>query len=147
MPRHLWTASEAKAFASAGARAKNAKCKLAKEAAIEPPPLPPDEYVASQLSRTRKQIDLLNARLESPGVDWKEVKALSDAKARLYDIEAALAGRPKPGQLRPASPRANGAQRRPAMPTGYVQEHAQPASPGQAPTTEHPSSSLDSAGL
>lgn len=84
------------------------------KAAAKPPPcspvlpavVPAEEYVSKQLLRTRKQIDLLNDRLDDPGLDWKAVKAIADAKARLYDIEAALANRPKPGMLRPVAQRA-----------------------------------------
>lgn len=74
----------------------------------EPPPRPEPplaDYVAAQLARTRKQIEICNDILEDPATDWKARKATADAKARLYEIEAALAGRPKPGMLRPVAQR------------------------------------------
>lgn len=124
-------------FTAQNAREMALRSHLARKAPPEPTeppaeaPQPAEAYVARQLSRTRKQIDLLNDRLDDPKLDWKAVKAIADAKARLYEIEAALAGRPKPGNLKPTAP---------ARPRRYaVQEQAteSPAAPpgaSQAPS-------------
>lgn len=148
MPKHLWTPDQAKA-AAALATAKRVQAakdrrngKTAMPQMPEPlPQVPPETYVSQQLSRTRKQIDLVNDMLEDPGVDWKARKALADAKARLYEIEAALAGRPKPGQLRPQAERPRrqvpsdyGPVTPPASPVLPAPAEPPPASPAAPPS-------------
>ncbi len=82
--------------------------------APEPPrtnPEPPvvDLFLKQRLTRTRKQIERLQTRLdtilEADEVDDKAIKSIADALARLFDVEGWLAGRPKPGNLRPSNPK------------------------------------------
>lgn len=104
MPRHLWTPEAAKAASILASEARTRNATLRKHGITEVAP-DPDLYVTRQLARTRKQIDVLNDMLEGGELDPKNLKAIADAKARLYEIEAALANRPKPGQLRPTAQR------------------------------------------
>jgi len=84
------------------ARARNYEARQQAEHTQDNTPLEPAGFVASQLTRTRKQIEQLNEQFES-STDPKELKALADALARLAEIERILDGRPLPGSRKPSN--------------------------------------------
>jgi hypothetical protein len=137
-PHMPWTAEQAAAMASTGgfARAKAIKTRAenARLAQIQAAQHVAENYVGIQLTRTRKQIEICNDLLEDPGLDWKARKATADAKARLYEIEAALANRPKPGAFRPSKERV----RAPVDVDPIGQETRAPAGPKKSAETEGP---------
>mgnify|MGYP001613215445 CR=1 FL=1 len=87
---------------------------------------------SARLIRVRKQIDLLDTRIEEeivkPDCDGQRVDRLASAISRLSEIERQLANRPMPGSLRPVvqthSPKSH--------PTEPI-----PRSPAPAPPAAH----------
>lgn len=100
----LFTAENAATHGRNGglARARNYEAQRQAEYTRDNTPLEPDRFVASQLTRTRAQIEQLNEQFES-STDPKELKALADALARLCEIERVLDGRPLPGSRKPSN--------------------------------------------
>lgn len=93
-----------------------------------------DPYSNRRLSRTRKQIDLLDNRIEEEiaktDCDGQRVDRLASALARLSEIERQLANRPLPGSLKPTAER-----RQPRPYTVEPREAPQPiAVPPQQPS-------------
>lgn len=126
-------------------RAKQASRKAEAESHAIPAPkmgelqgIPADEYTAQQLVRTRKQIDLLNDMLEDPELDWKARKAAADAKGRLYEIEAALANRPGPGNRRPTPEPRSRRQPGASLPFAEVPPATSQANPATPPDATPP---------
>ena len=81
----------------------------AAEASAQLPANAPDDCVQRQIERVRKQVQLLQDRLEAQtGADELDAAALdriASAIARLSELERQLSGRPLPGSLRPQPPR------------------------------------------
>lgn len=107
-------------FTVENARAMSAKANAAKRARIEalreaanPSTLSEEEYRKTRLARIRTQLTELEELLKGQ-VDWKAIKAISDAIARLSVIEQNLAGRPLPGSHRPVKEK----ERKPAFGQG-----------------------------
>jgi hypothetical protein len=76
------------------------------------PAIPTEDFVAARLSRVRAQLDKLDKMIEDED-DPILLSRLADAQSRLSVQEFALAGRPMPGNRRPAPERAM-----PERPTG-----------------------------
>lgn len=68
---------------------------------IEPDAKLPDTYVGLQLTRVRAQISRVNAKIDRED-DPQQLERLARALNVLSERERVLAGRPTPGQLRPA---------------------------------------------
>jgi hypothetical protein len=85
------------------ARIRN-KAERERIAALPPPePVKPDDntlYVESRIVQTRKQIEALDKRLATCK-EPKDLKFITDAIAKLAELERVLSGRPAPGQYRP----------------------------------------------
>lgn len=126
MPTTLFSTATAKIMAARSAEARRAASHQLKalrqfalhHAATKPPAQPPAEpqdHAQLRLARVRRQIDLLDKRIESLIEDADEgaaqaIDRLVSAQARLAEQERVLSGRPLPGSLRP---RAAGARSRP----------------------------------
>lgn len=126
---HFITSANARQLSALGHAAKAKLLALARE-------MPPDaissQYQLRRLARARKQLDMIDARLEQElgrsDLDAQLIDRLAAASMRLSDQEFALANRPKPAQAR-VQPQA---QRRPARPAPTPSKPA-PSVPG--PTT------------
>ena len=108
MPRHYWTVEEARAM---GRRSAEFRA-LRKANPPQPTPLiiptdgdssvaPPLEYSAVRLSRVRQQLDRVDMMLLAEK-DPQKLERLASASIKLSDQEFALAGRFKPGNLKPS---------------------------------------------
>jgi hypothetical protein len=95
-------------FTSENAREMAARSHAARAAASAPPtpPVnpsasePQEQYVRRRLNRVRAQIDMLDDRIEKAvRGDSKKLKELTEAQARLSEMERHLAGRPGPGNV------------------------------------------------
>jgi hypothetical protein len=105
----LFTSANARAMAARAVQARADRKALAghvpEQAKISwnaPTDTGTDHYRVKRLLRTRRQIDMLDKQLEST-TDYKALKSIADAIARLSEIERLLAGRPLPGSNRPRS--------------------------------------------
>lgn len=111
-----WTSETARAYGRLGAakrtsnlaklKAELKAAKLALKTPAEPKakPLPHEIFTSRQLSRVRKQIDLLNDKLES-AESAQDIDRLASAIARLSERERQLANRPLPGSYKPIAAR------------------------------------------
>lgn len=93
-----------RAQAQAEREADEAAEKAAKRAAVAIQLADPERYVAERLNRVRAQIDRLSTLLDYEK-DPRNLDRLAAAIERLHKAEFALAGRPMPGQRRPAPER------------------------------------------
>ena len=102
---------------------KAAQADRAANPASAPLPAQPtadDGYKATRLTRVRGYLDLLDERLRTvvPRGDPKVIRDLAMASQYLSEQEFALAGRPKPGNRRPAPERKHQAWAEPSLGSG-----------------------------
>lgn len=82
-------------------RRKPTDAKSGPEPELKPSqPSPSDPYVVERIACTREQIAMLDERLKQPNLKPAEIKAITEAIARLTEVERKLSMRPDPGQLR-----------------------------------------------
>lgn len=98
----LFTRENAREMSAKANAAKKARMDALRAAAeeIRLTPVPEEQYRTQRLARIREQLTELEGLLKGQ-VDWKAIKAISDAIARLSVIEQNLAMRPLPGSRRP----------------------------------------------
>lgn len=81
--------------------------RLVDQASFNPPPNRPgdvDQYATEQVVIVREQIARLHDQLRKAD-DTRDTFRIATAICKLGDYEADLAGRPRPGNLRPQTPR------------------------------------------
>ena len=109
---------------------------------VAPPPVQPDQeaYLASRLARIRKQLDLIDTRIEQEAskatCDGQLINWLCSAQERLAEQERITAGRPGPGTLKPSQPAKPSAASARTLPVPRLPEP--PPSPAPAPQEEPP---------
>jgi hypothetical protein len=98
-------------FNTANARemaARSIEARKQRNAVPALPPLPPiqeaDQYARERLARVRAQQDKIDAMILTER-DPQKLDRLASASMRLSDQEFALAGRPKPGNLKHVAPK------------------------------------------
>lgn len=74
----------------------------------KPPPIATPTFADKTLLRVRKQIERLSDEIDDAiEGDSKKLKELTDALARLNEVERQLSGRPLPGTLKPRQSRSD----------------------------------------
>jgi hypothetical protein len=132
MPRILFTRETASLMGQRSWAAKQARREAQRSALVVSQPFATDVYVSEELTRTRKQISLLNDILEDRATGWRERKAAAEAKDRLTKIEFGLSGRPWPGNRRP------GPDRSPKQAVVECLPQAPPSLPALPPPAQDP---------
>lgn len=129
---------------SANARQLSAKGHAAKALLLAaakdlPPEAVSSQYQVRRLMRTRKQLDLIDARLEAEllkaDLDAQLIDRLAAASMRLSDQEFALAGRAKPALAKVMPQQSRRATRTPPTPVSPTQGTTEQPGPSGGPVT------------